>query len=119
MGCNVTTEWVSGGILIRPMGIMKSGQVVASHKHNFDHTTIVFTGAVRIRAVLPDGTEIDRIFKSPRANWGGPSHALIRAGVEHEITALEDNTVPWCVYSHRDPQGEIVQQYNGWRDAYG
>ncbi len=24
----------------------------------------------------------------------------------------------WCVYSHRTPQGDVVQEYNGWERAY-
>jgi len=118
MGCNVTTEWVSGNIFIRPMRLMKAGDSIQGHTHNFDHTTIVFSGAVRIEATLPDGTKIDRVFKSPRPDWAGVSHALIKAEVTHKITALEGNTIAWCVYAHRDAQGEVWQEYNGWQDAY-
>lgn len=118
MGCNITTEWVSGNVFIRPMILAKAGDVVQGHAHNFDHTTIVFSGSVRIEAKTPDGREIDRVFKSPRPDWAGGSHALIKAEVAHKITALEDNTIAWCVYAHRDPQGEVWQEYNGWQDAY-
>lgn len=118
MGCNVTTEWVSGSILIRPSALMTKGQKIQGHTHNFDHTTVVFRGAVRIKGTRPDGTVIEREYKSPRPDWHGPSHALINAEVKHEIEALEDNTIFWCIYSHREPQGEVVLQYNGWQDAY-
>lgn len=104
-------EWVSGNVLIRPNTLEKAGDVTQGHGHKFDHTTIVFKGAIRVKAKLPSG-EIERDFKAP-------AHCLIRAGVEHEITALQDNTVYWCVYSHTTPQGEISQVYDGWSKAYG
>ena len=106
-------EWVSGNIFIRPNDLPNVGDRVDGHKHNFDHTTIVFTGAVHVRAQLPNGTVIERDFKAP-------SHFLVRADVEHEITATEPNTQFWCVYSHRSPQekDEVVQVFTGWEAAY-
>lgn len=103
-------EWVSGNVFIRPNNIAKAGQGVEGHTHNFDHTTIVFTGSVFVEAVLPDGTIKTGTFKAP-------AHFLVKAEVEHKITALEDNTVFWCVYSHRTPQGDVIQEYDGWMDA--
>ncbi len=118
MGCNQTGEWVSGNVLIRPMYLHKAGDEIQGHSHNFDHTSIVFYGAVRIEAKAPDGREFAREFKSPRPDWGGPSHALIKAEVIHKLIATEDDTIVWCTYAHRNAQGEVVQQYNGWQDAY-
>jgi hypothetical protein len=43
---------------------------------------------------------------------------LIKAGVKHRITALEVDTVAHCIYAHRNPQGDIVQECDGWGDAY-
>ena len=103
-------EWVSGNIFIRPMKFEKAGNKVDGHKHNFDHTTIVFRGAVKVRATLPDGRLIERDFAAP-------AHFLVKAEVTHEITALVDDTEAWCVYSHRTPQGDVVQTYTGWEDA--
>lgn len=104
-------EWVSGNVFIRPNKLAKAGDRTDGHKHNFDHTTVVFKGGVHVKAKLPNGTEIERDFIAP-------SHCLIRADVEHEITALSDDTEYWCVYSHRDPQGEVTQHYDGWGTAY-
>ncbi len=103
-------EWVSGNIFIRPSGRMDAGARTEGHTHNFDHTTIVFTGAVRVRAKLPDGRELDQEFVAP-------AHFLVRKDVRHEITAIMDGTEYWCVYSHRTPQGDVVQEFDGWRYA--
>ena len=104
-------EWASGNIFIRENRMEKAGEVCAGHTHNFDHTTIVFQGSVRVRATLSSGETVDRTFSAP-------GHFLVRAEVTHEITALEDRTVFWCVYSHRNAQGEVVQAHDGWRDPY-
>lgn len=107
----IRPEWVSGNVFIRPNQLAKAGDQVHGHKHNFDHTTIVFTGAIHVKARLPNGETIERDFHAP-------SHCLIRAGVEHEITAIEDGTEFWCVYSHRDAQGRVSQVHTGWHEAY-
>jgi hypothetical protein len=109
-------EWVSGNVYIRAQKLAKAGDRTQGHKHNFDHTTIVFSGSVHVHAVLPDGTVIDRDFGE--GTLLGLRHFLVRAEVEHEITALVDGTEYWCVYSHRTPQGDVVLANNGWMDAY-
>ena len=76
----------------------------------------------------------------------GPFHVLIEAGARHEFTFL-GAAVPawmeryiaklppaealafreeysravgraWCVYSHRNPQGDVVEHNTGWDEAY-
>ena len=112
LGCDVQHgEWASGNIFIRPVTLAKAGDVMDGHEHEFDHTTIVFTGRVHIHATCKEGCDKEGEFSAP-------SHALIRKDWRHTITALEDNTVFWCVYSHTTPQGEISQVYDGWAPAY-
>lgn len=103
-------EWASGNIYIRKNLLPAAGDRVDGHKHNFDHTTIVFTGAVHVTARLPGGEVIERDFAAP-------DHFLVRADVEHLIVATESGTEFWCVYSHRAPQGDVVQAWTGWEDA--
>ena len=103
-------EWASGNIFIRPMEFAKAGEINPGHKHNFDHTTIVFTGSVHVAATLPDGSVKEGDFTAP-------SYFLVRKDVLHEIKATSDNTVCWCVYSHRTPQGDVVQVFDGWQEA--
>jgi len=104
-------EWVSGNVYIRPNDLPRKGDKVDGHTHNFDHTTIVFRGSVHVKAVTPAGTVIEQDFVAP-------SHFLVKANVHHEIVALEDNTTFWCVYSHREPQGRVTLDFNGWQEAY-
>lgn len=102
-------EIVSGNIFIRPNALLPKGHVVEAHKHKFDHTTIIFTGSIHVKKTELDGSVVEKDFVAP-------SHFLVRAGVEHEITSLEDDTTYWCVYSHRNAQGEVVQEYDGFNE---
>ncbi len=104
-------EWVSGNVFIRPNTLKEKGDFVHGHKHNFDHTTIIFTGAAHVKATLPDGTIRE-------ADFVAPAHFLVRKDVEHEITATEPETQFWCVYSHQTPQGKISQVNDGWEKSY-
>lgn len=101
------TEHVSGNIFIRPVHLAVKGEKISGHTHNFDHTTIVFQGSLHVKATSPDGSVTEKDFTAP-------AHFLVRKEVEHEITALECKTVFWCVYSHRDAQGNVVQDNDGW-----
>ena len=102
-------EWVSGNIFIR-RNLGKAGEVIDGREHNFAHTTFVQGGSVRVKRKRPSGevTTLDFV---------APSHFLVHADSWHEITFLEDGEI-WCVYSHRDPQGRVVQEFTGWERAY-
>lgn len=108
-------ELISGNIFIRPMQFAQAGDVVQGHTHNFDHTTYVVRGSLLIEAVDAEGNVTKSVVKkaSDGHNW-----VLIKAEVRHRITALEDNSLGHCVYAHRTPQGDVVQEYDGWSDAY-
>lgn len=105
-------EFASGNIFIRKTLVnARAGARTGGHLHVFDHTSIVFSGAVRVTANLPNGEKIVREFHAP-------NHFLVRADVRHDIEAIEDGTTMWCVYSHRTPQGDVVQIATGWPEAY-
>ena len=104
-------EWNSGNIHIRPNVIEKAGDFIDGHKHNFDHTTIFFSGEFTIEATKPDGSIVTQDIVAP-------AHRLIKADVMHKITAKTDGATFWCVYSHMTPQGEVAQEYTGWEKAY-
>lgn len=108
-------EYVSGNIFIREMEFPKAGDVVDGHTHNFDHTTYVIRGALLIEALDADGQVLRATTKraSDGHNW-----VLIKADVCHRLTALEGNSMGHCIYSHRNGQAEIVQEYDGWKHGY-
>lgn len=107
-------EYISGNIYIREMLFGKAGEVVKGHKHNFDHTTYCTRGALQVEKLDGSTVVASRTLRAvDKHNW-----VLIAAGVEHRLTALEDNSMGHCIYAHRNPQDEIVQHYDGWLDAY-
>jgi quercetin dioxygenase-like cupin family protein len=109
-------EYVSGNIFIREMRFEKAGDVVDGHEHNFDHTTYIAHGSLRVEKLDADGGVIQSIEKSAK---DGHNWVLIKAGVIHRITALEDSSIGHCIYSHRSPQStDVSLVYEGWERAY-
>ena len=107
-------EYVQGNIFIREMRFDKAGQIVDGHAHNFDHTTYVAHGAALIEALADDDSVLRSVVK--RAS-DGFNFVLIAAGVRHRITALEPSVLH-CIYAHRNPQGDVVEHYDGWMRGY-
>jgi quercetin dioxygenase-like cupin family protein len=108
-------EFVSGNVFVREMRFTSAGDVVEGHAHNFDHTTYISKGALRVEQLADDGSVVKAVEKSASdgRNW-----VLIKAGVKHRITALTDGAMGHCIYAHRTAQGDIVQEYDGWGPAY-
>jgi hypothetical protein len=80
-----------------------AGEKVDGHTHHFAHVTIVHTGTIHVKT--SDGIDKDIT---------APDHFLANKDVEHEITAVTDAHFS-CVYTHRDSDGEVVQEYDALR----
>jgi quercetin dioxygenase-like cupin family protein len=107
------TTFTSGNIQIRPLQFAKAGDGIEPHNHFFDHTTYCVRGRMRV-------TVRDVAMNPLREVSLGPGEwALVEAGKPHSIVAEVDDTLGHCIFSHRDPQGDVVQQYTGWEAAYG
>ncbi len=108
-------ELVLGNVFIRPMVFEKAGNVVEGHAHNFDHVTYVAKGSLKIEK-LDGETVVAAVVKKASEQYNS---VLIKAGVCHRLTALEDGSIGHCIYAHRTAQGtEVVQDYDGWGPAY-
>ena len=123
------TEYALGNVFIRPFRLEGAGDVMAGHTHNFDHVTYVVRGSVHARCwrrildadgspmVSATGEEMWFLFAERDVLAG--DLVPIRAEDKHGFTALEPRTLCHCIYSHRDPQShEVIQDHNGWIDAY-
>jgi hypothetical protein len=118
-------EKILGPIGVRTMHFEKAGEKASGHTHNFDHVTLVLTGAVKVKYRKEvDGVLVlqgEREFRAPTkiaGDTGTEAMVVIKRDVHHEITALEDHTHCWCVFAHRDPTtGEVVQDWNGYMPA--
>lgn len=109
-------ELVSGNIFIRPLELAQAGDMIDGHAHNFDHTTYIVKGSMLIEHLADDKITVLRAVTKKATD--GQNWVLIRAGAYHRITALENETLGHCIYSHRNPQGDIVEKYEGWVEAY-
>jgi len=107
-------EYAAGNIFIRE-GKLDRANIMAGHEHNFDHVTYIAKGAARIEKLDAADNVVSSIEKTAEQ---GQNWVLIKAGVRHRVTALADGTVYHCIYAHRTPQGDIVQEWDGWGKAY-
>jgi quercetin dioxygenase-like cupin family protein len=78
------------------MFFAKAGDANEGHVHNYDHTTLLAYGSVRVHV---DDNATD--FKAPHM-------IFIKAGKSHYIEALEDGTVAYCVHALRDKDSEDI-----------
>lgn len=77
----------------RMMHFKKSGDIEYGHKHPFDHLTLLASGSIKITA---DGVE---------STFQAPHMIYIHKNKNHELVALEDNTVAYCIHALRNGNG--------------
>lgn len=81
----------------RMMHFKKAGDIEHGHTHAFDHLTLLAVGTLRV-TVEGKTTE----FKAPHMIY-------IHKDKNHELVALEDNTVAYCIHALRDRDtGDIL-----------
>lgn len=84
---------VVDNVFVRLIHFVNSGDVMAGHRHTFDHITLLSAGRVKMEC---DGGEYD--FEAP--------HLIVTTkGKLHKFTALSDNTVLSCIHAIRDGDG--------------
>lgn len=77
----------------RQMHFEKAGDVEHGHTHPFDHLTLLASGSLKVTV---EGKET--VFKAPHMIY-------IHKDKNHELVALEDNTVAYCIHALRDGNG--------------
>jgi len=80
-------------LYVRAMTFERAGMCELGHSHTFDHLTLLATGSIRLTV---DGVTTD--FKAPHMIY-------IAKDKVHELEALEDNTVAYCVHALRKDNG--------------
>ncbi len=81
----------------RQMHFKYAGDIEYGHTHSFDHLTLLASGSLRVTV---EGKTTD--FKAPHMIY-------IHKDKNHELVALEDNTVAYCIHALRDKDsGEIL-----------
>jgi len=77
----------------RQMHFKNVGDMEMGHTHPFDHLTLLASGSLKV-TVEGETT----IFKAPHMIY-------IHKDKKHELVALEDNTVAFCIHALRDGDG--------------
>lgn len=93
MSYPVTGVTCVSNVFCKMMHFKKAGDVETGHKHQFDHVTLIAKGSLQIEI---EGVKTE--FKAPHV-------AFIRKEVIHELTALEDDTIAYCIHGLRDGEG--------------
>lgn len=77
----------------KQMYFAKVGDKEEGHAHLFDHLTLLAKGRLRVTV---DGKASD---------FTAPQMIYIKAGKIHELEALSDETVAYCIHALRDGDG--------------
>lgn len=101
---------VIGPVSLRTFDLEKKCQENEQHAHNYDHTTIVVAGGIKVFYEYEDKGET---VKGESGEYHQGEAVCIKAGVRHTVKALVDNTKYMCIFSHRDLDGLITQSYVG------
>ena len=77
----------------RQMHFKKTGDIEAGHSHVFDHLTLLAKGSVKVTV------------EGKSTVFSAPHMVYIKKNKIHEIEALEDNTLAYCIHALRDGEG--------------
>jgi quercetin dioxygenase-like cupin family protein len=86
---NVQIGCVSN-LFVRQMHFASAGDLELGHKHSFDHMTLLAKGKLKVK-INDEETE-----------FTAPHMIFIKAELQHELTAVLDNTVAYCIHPLRD-----------------
>ena len=77
---------IVNGVFIKSMAF-KRGQVVMTHKHTYDHQTLLAVGKMRVS--IAEKSVI----------YTAPTIIVIEAGKSHFLEGLADHTVAYCIHA--------------------
>jgi hypothetical protein len=107
-GSDIADIGFFGNIFVRSHFLRKAGDTNGGgHFHYFDHVTLIVKGSVKVEV---EGHEPTR-FSAPR-------FVVISKDKKHLFTALEDDTIYYCVYALKDIDGEITDVFSEENSPY-
>jgi len=77
-------------VYVRQMHFKNAGDIEQGHSHQFDHQTLLSKGSIKITLEGVENTYI------------APHIIFIRKDHRHELVALEDDTVVYCIHALRN-----------------
>ncbi len=90
MSAPIVNVGLVSNIFVRQMHFELTGDTELGHKHNFDHITLLAKGKLKVKV------------NDQETEYTAPTMIYIRAELNHELTAMSDNTVAYCVHGLRD-----------------
>ena len=91
-------------IYLKEMKFTEPNQTYCGHHHDYDHVTMVAAGRVSVKfAAVPEAGILEEV-----KEYSAVSTFVTRSFREHEITALEPDTVVCCIHAIREENGEII-----------
>ena len=102
-GCNVNGEGNIGEAgMARVVKLRGKGKSIPGHTHNFGHTTFFMVGSIRVIGHSKEGEQLfDKTIDAP-------NFMVIDKDIRHELIAETDYAEAWCVFCHRDKDGNVV-----------
>jgi len=97
-----------GNIWVRQNLLERAGDTHPGHKHSFDHVSLLVKGKVKVE-----------VKGYPAKEFTAPTFIVIKKEHNHKFTALEDDTLWYCVFALRDIDGEVTDFYSGDNSPYG
>lgn len=85
MTVDAVAHYFSDGVYAKQMHLEK-GYAARSHKHNYDHLSILASG------------EVDISYNGFKTRYLAPCCINIKAGIEHEIVAHKDS-IFFCIHA--------------------
>lgn len=80
----------------RMMHFVKAGDTEIGHTHQFDHLTLLAKGKLKVTV------------EGKTSEFTAPHMIYIHADKVHELVALTDNTVAYCIHALRTNEGDII-----------
>ena len=74
----------------RMMHFKKAGDIEMGHTHQFDHLTLLASGSLKVTV------------EGKVSEFTAPHMIYIHKDKVHELVALEDNTLAYCIHALRD-----------------
>lgn len=80
----------------RMMHFKKAGDTEVGHTHQFDHLTLLAKGKLKVTV------------EGKTSEFTAPQMLYIHADKVHELVALTDDTVAYCIHALRTNEGDII-----------
>lgn len=90
-----------GNVWVRQCYMEKAGDIVGGHLHYHDHVSLLVRGSVEVTV----GLSKPKVFTAP-------TFIVIKKEHKHQIKALEDDTIWYCVFAVRDIDGNLSDIYD-------